>query len=309
MRLNEEGKKDVRLHMEQHLSKISLENLNDRIKFGEDLIETLMFSIEKNPQTGEKEKRIRWSGEFLRKIDLSEVSFDGVQWASQDQEIDLSGTNAVIDFSKAIKSYGIVCVQNVNFNGVDLSNSHTELISQSTNVDYRNTNAKFDLNADEFGFNNCNLDNLDLNGIVVDSDCFEYGSKKSLCGSSFKNTGIKIKLPKEQIIKDKEQKTENANAIISADNKRVKETGKHLSSEEIKKVTVITRTENIANLIKTSKLDGCYVNETLICTQEQKELNKQQLLDEYKRFKDSVINKIDQEFATIKAKNPALILK
>lgn len=284
MRLNADDKKDMRKYIEKRLAVVSLESTDKRLPFKKDYMEDLIFSIVKNPQTGEKEKRIVWSGEFLRKIDLSEISFDGVQWAVKDQNVDLSGTNAVIDFSKAAKSHDIICVEDVNLNGVDLSGSHTDLINQSTKVDYRNTNAKFNLNVDEIGFKDCNLDGLDLEGFEVDSDCFDMEAKKSLYGSSFKNTGIKIILTADQIKKDKEARKENDK----------KQYDKNLPEEEIQKIRIATRTESIANLIYAGKLNGCYVNETLIMPQEQKDEEKPPLIEEYKAFIQSKVTEFNQ---------------
>ena len=86
-----------------------------------------------------------WSGQFLRKIDLSKISFENVTWILEDYPliyremkekynfdgyVDYSYTNANIDFSSSFeaKQYkegkkNVMYINNCNFAGVDLSNN------------------------------------------------------------------------------------------------------------------------------------------------------------------------------------------
>lgn len=110
-----------------------------------DVLETVMFE----ELFGSKYIAIR--SDFLRYLDLSKVSFDGVNFNysqfGENYYINLSGTNVNIDFNKAYKRSDHVCVSNCSFEDVDLSNN------------------RFDINSDKFipiEFHNCNLSNCNL---------------------------------------------------------------------------------------------------------------------------------------------------
>ena len=131
------------------------------INLDKDVLENLLFKvITYNNETKEQLKLPVWTGEFLRKIDLSEVSFEDVSWSlivndtwdnpedeytkymdketsknissilprftePYDQRIDFSMTNANIDFSKSFefKKKGKINILFCDFEGVDLSNN------------------------------------------------------------------------------------------------------------------------------------------------------------------------------------------
>lgn len=95
MKLNSEGKQQVRQKIIEELWRVP-EGI--RVKFDKNLLEELIFDS-RTTSSGTIRKQIVWHGDFLRKIDLSEVSFDGVCWV-HDEEIDLSDTNVRIDFAK-----------------------------------------------------------------------------------------------------------------------------------------------------------------------------------------------------------------
>ena len=149
----------------------------ERIKLNKDLLESLIFE-ERNivydddyQVRYEKVKYPVWTGKFLRKVDLSEVSFDNVDWtcyglSAIDKKIynydiqnnkpdtspylvDLSYTNAKIDFSKASQTIATPENQKTNIaycnlSHVDLSDSNCSHIYSIINSDLSNSNLKID---------------------------------------------------------------------------------------------------------------------------------------------------------------------
>ncbi len=82
MRLSEKDRYAFRERIEVMLRKVPE---GQRIKLDKDLLEDLLFV--KKTVNEEKDIMVKlpvWSGKFLRKIDLSEVSFDNVSWTMLD---------------------------------------------------------------------------------------------------------------------------------------------------------------------------------------------------------------------------------
>lgn len=101
-----------------------IRSLNDVVYYNGEIVNLNKFTVDlpfKVPV---------WSGEFLKKLDLSEVSFEDVLWDSRchidvdssvDQSICYSNTNARIDFSCAKRNRdGQVCLFGVDFSGTNL---------------------------------------------------------------------------------------------------------------------------------------------------------------------------------------------
>ena len=138
-----------------------------------------------------------WSGDFLSKIDLSEIDFEDVTWSSvtpfrvecdllqrsdnpdtermvcyEDRFMSLdenfvsnfSNTNAHIDFLKSAekKILGKIWVEHVNFSGTDLSNNDLSEISYMWRVDLSYTGARFSKDVDDTKYKNT-LKSYDMN--------------------------------------------------------------------------------------------------------------------------------------------------
>ena len=158
-----------------------------RVDLGKELTELLLFDerellLDKTcdfpKDYKSKVKFLVWSGKFLRKLDLSSVSFDDVLWNveyySDDSklfdaiypdfyegvdEINLSNTNARIDFSQSFEgkicrirpAFEWICeIVNCNFKNVDLSNNTLE-------------------RGYYVSLSNCNLANTGINFTVIDN--------------------------------------------------------------------------------------------------------------------------------------------
>lgn len=164
-----------------------------------------------------------WTGDFLKHIDLSEVDWSNVVWDPEvisefdiqwlydmeefeyitkpqaipsciDTECDfcvnLSGTNAIIDFNESFSAKlfknGINNLLNINFNGVNLSKSNTKSITSIGNCDLRYTG--FVVNRDDFVANSSDLRTLNLAGI---KSLFMAGfSDNDNCTCYFENCNV-----------------------------------------------------------------------------------------------------------------------
>ena len=133
------NKNEARRQIEERIKKSKSKK---RIHIDKNELEFLLFDIVKldysiGPIKKEKEaKFLVWSGEFLSRIDLSEVDFSNVVWDinytnnykkyyldNGITEINLSNTNANIDFGKGFKDYSYLEISGCNFEGTDLSKS------------------------------------------------------------------------------------------------------------------------------------------------------------------------------------------
>ena len=197
----EEELKYIHVGQKIHLDKEKLEML---------LFEEVIFEDNK------KGKIPVWTGEFLRKIDLSEVSFYGVCWdyegkgngseydeyCAKTRNVDFSYTNANIDLSQAfevVEYPGIneeVWVYYCNFEGIDLSKNDLKDITIcfyysnlfGTKLDLKNTKNKGYIST-----SGCNLAGLDLSWMVVDLKEFtDAESYFTISNANFTNTGLKI---------------------------------------------------------------------------------------------------------------------
>ena len=167
--LGEKGKidKQIKKARKEYEKLIYETNPKERIHIDKDLLESLLFETKilykRYPGEKIKMKFLVWSGPFLSKIDLSEVSFDDVEWdidydigcyeekviedtdckelekfseknkwhnvniyhLNNVHQIDLSNTNAKIVFSKSISGIteGKTVLRYCNFSGTDLSNN------------------------------------------------------------------------------------------------------------------------------------------------------------------------------------------
>lgn len=249
-------------------------------------------------------KCIALEGKYLRKLDLSKVSFEDVVWGRfgfinkgrnfnfQSDQVDLSGTNAKIDFSvSSVKKYlnTPLEISNCNFSGLDLSNNF----------------------LDSFCILNCNFAETNINLIYPDSlpgssryavicnsimdglrtfsewPCVSYFSFANgsigynairISGCSLKNTGLKISLPQLNSFKFDVGKLtyvdffnkfvdfncdEEGNIVGLKYNELLKnelEKNRYSEYSQLYYKGVIQKIIHIYNLICQGNLLGCYIN-------------------------------------------------
>lgn len=205
-------KKEIEQLRDSIKQKLENSKFEGRIKIDKDVLEQLLFDSytvgvygSEKGQTYKPVKLPVWSGEFLQKIDLSEVDFSGVLWVPayeaenlvdgldrqkyQIDDIDYSNTNANIDLSKAFlfktkrhdfeKSEDIdaelIHIVGCNFENVDLSKSNLDgKLIHIIDVDFENTNIKFNntnMNPKngyrDGSIESCNMNHTDLSNLTV----------------------------------------------------------------------------------------------------------------------------------------------
>lgn len=224
MELNNEAKVKLRSEILEQLQNVQN---GQRVHIDKDLLEELLFeTIVCNKETGEVAKLPIWSGPFLKKIDLSEVSFDNVAWSlmtvpgyevyykNLDDEAcekltiyieflpneitDYSYTNAKIDFSvswEAKRNGGKFNIYCCNFSGVDLSNNDMSQLNQIIDSDISNTGIILTpkiLVKPKNQFSDTNLTGVNLEQFTIDWKDFTIGSCFFDKGCNLSYTGINI---------------------------------------------------------------------------------------------------------------------
>lgn len=278
MKLNDAHKRNLREQIPIMLSELPE---GDKITLDKDLLENLLFDVIPCNSENKKVKLPVWSGPFLRKIDLSEISFDNVSWSllseygmlfeeminyfdentqnkideySNEKQIyiDYSYSNATIDFNKSWEAnFETIYIANCNFEGVDLSNN---IISK--NLEINNSSlAHTGIILDHHNIKNCiisytNLSNVDLSNFTIDGDKLLEGettqklSLDSICNLC--GTGINISLSKKMM--------DFFTEIMNMDNEQL---------EQIKTSYETSTTTDNGNCIKISK-KPTYQQEALI---------------------------------------------
>ncbi len=218
MNLTNKEKRNLRNYTQERLKAIPV---GQKVTLDKQILDILLFNsfITHNNLP---RKIVIWSGEFLRKLDLQEVSFANVDWdmanldinltAKQQEEIyeelretllsrdnqdylvDLSDTNANIDFSQAFnQGQHISCC---NFTNLDLSTAHAEQIHTLTDVNLSNSGAKLALKHITT-CKNSKLNQLDLTEYTLTEQ--EITNNGSFHHTSFTDTGINLQIDMHKV--------------------------------------------------------------------------------------------------------------
>lgn len=217
MKLNEEGKQQVRDSICRDLKGLSSDK---KIKFDKDLLEELLFFRVKY-DTDKYLKLPVWSGEFLEKLDLSEVDFSDVSYSmlfdvytdkSNSQFDDIYklinekvpnnyiksaiyyvNTNANIDFKKSFeyKRNGVIRIHGCNFTGTNLSNNEIDDTFDIIHGYFYGSNLKISTirnnsSAQSSDFTGVNLSYYDVDVQKVLNSSYPFHN------SIVRNTGINI---------------------------------------------------------------------------------------------------------------------
>lgn len=303
MKLNNQGKNELRAKIEEQLQRVPE---GKRVHLDKELLENLLFeTITYNKNTNEKLKLPIWTGEFLRKIDLSEVSFEDVAWSlvvpeywdspeedyekymdeetfkelpnilpafeNPEDRVDYSMTNAKIDFSKSFefKKTGGICLLFCNFDGVNLSNNDMSKIKYVHTCDLSNTGILLtpDMFVDKgLRFGDTYLENVDLSKFTIDAIDLIYGRNIFDRDCYFTNTRLNVTL--------------NSSADEWHNEKSV--------SSKNRFKDVVTR------------LVGCYINGKKVLSSEEKQAIVKQYQDYKQGVLDSVSSSIDEQVGQIK---------
>ena len=183
MQLKDESKISLRKKVEEQLKKVPE---GQKIHIDKTLLEELLFDVavpQKESQYQINAKIPIWSGEFLRKIDLSEVSFENVAWSVLNY---VDGPNFAMIWDWASDDYQL----KIETEGK--CHWKYEVLEHGKKIDYSYTNANIDFNnsweAKLFGkseFYQCDFSGLDFSNKSLDN-------VKSIMDCNFSNTGIKL---------------------------------------------------------------------------------------------------------------------
>jgi len=325
MNLNKQGREELRKKIEEQLQNVPE---GKRVHIDRELLERLIFeeydileTTADNSKTN-KGKVIVWSGDFLKKIDLSEVSFDNVIWnisgayritpftfidsvVGETHKVNLSGTNAKIDFSKSFDAlhpfdyYGnsvpvgtkkCVAISDINFANVDLSSSNFDYVVfiDSCCLDY--TNALIKLEEPEENMFLFQIENSSLKGIDLSEYTISATNLFANMGQYYHTTPdeddeeVIIELRKQNI-KPKRFFLESCNLTETGLNVNLTATDKIIG-----KIVDYDMEKGLGNLIKHGYLNGCYVNGKKIHSLEERQAIAQEKKAEYEKMKEDLIN-------------------
>lgn len=180
MKFNKMAINELRDMLEDKLTNVETKE-EKRIQFDKELLEVLIFDTYKLDD-GLTVKVPVWTGDFLSKLDLSEVSFDNVSWDDSivsdhfhnnkvNYAIDFGNTNAKIDFSKAYwEKDKLKKLCNCNFMGLDLRSSNTDIIELFTGCNFSHALIYIYSSTHLLEkFNNCDLFGVNLSPIIIDN--------------------------------------------------------------------------------------------------------------------------------------------
>ncbi len=297
MKLNKQGRDELRAKIVEQLQ--SVPN-GQRVHIDKELLEELLFeTIVYNKKIRATVKLPFWSGQFLSKIDLSEISFDNVSWLllsgiGEDTareffdddsfkdfkkllaevesnrklntyHVDYSNTNANIDFLKSFEAaYETKTPKmcGVSFYGVDFSNLDISMFSFIGDSNLGNTGIKVSsLDGLYSGqIMDVSLKNIDLSNFVLSARKI-IDRKTPFVGCCFANTKLNIIYnPKEFELKPGETAKPDFGRSIFAD------------------------------LLKDGAFDGCYINGKLVHTNEDRQTVAQEKRAEYEKMKEYLIS-------------------
>lgn len=326
MKLNKEGKLKLRESIKQQLENVPE---GQRIHLDKKLLEELLFDTYNEEfemgcaLDGKKVpvKYLVWSGPFLSKLDLSEVSFDDVLWEVRDFEpetyfvqgttnhyaesgveaIDLSNTNAKIDFSKSFArkyaddSGGVILelfLSKCDFTNTDLSNNLIDYDFCVSDCDLSSTGLKIDLESESQIRLYCsNLSNLDFSAYTVDEHFFgtEWDVGKPCANEcDLSNTGLRVKTTP---VSAKEFAIYKSMDTMTAEQqqKAIDDKFATLYENNVFECMLL-----LGDSIKVGNLVGCYVNDKPILSKEQRQAMAKEKKEEYEKMKADLITSATQ---------------
>lgn len=298
MKLNAKGLEELRIHILKMLETVPE---GERIKLDKELLDDLIFFKGKNKK-GEVIKVPIWTGQFLRKLDLSELSFKNVYFGigneiydHTDESIEkIMDAEPVERFRKYYSNAGqcfdyvppVIVNQlkrhmlyiidfsytNINVNFKEIYGDAIECTNFS-GVDLSKSNASSIKWAYKCNFSNTNL-KLDFS---INDD--ELGLNN--CDFSFNNfegqtlDSILLEFDKNQVYSNGVNNCIFWNTGLSID-----------SLNDESKTTV-------AKLIKKNNLNGCYVNGVYIKNIEERKAVAAKKYEEYLEYQKSILSSIE----------------
>lgn len=304
MRLNQEDKQELREKVEIALMSVPPKQ---KIHLDKSVLEELLFdTIVTNQKTRETVKLPVWSGDFLRKLDLSEVSFDNVSWS-----LLVNTVSTVIPFGRRFfdsESYDKFCDSSVS-----------EVLGAKGKVNYSHTNAKIDFSRsweakhDHFEICCCDFSGVDLShnsmfglefvcysdlsdtGIILTQDMFKGKSrvfaKTKLSNVDLSGFTVNVKdiVDEFQYLFDIDCDLSNSSIHITVDSKE--DLSDSSGSKRLK-----TR---FHDMLAFGYLNGCYINDKKVLSPEEQQALAEKTKSAYGDMKEdyisSVLQSIDEQ--------------
>lgn len=220
MRLSKINQEKLRSEVTQLLEGASLEK---KIQLDKNILNEIIFDRDK----------VALDPEILRKLDLNEVIFDHISWCN----VDLSGTNAKIDFRNAKNK----TMYNCNFTQVDLSDAHLECMTKIQNSRFQSCH--IDLNQifkEKVYIWGCDFSGNDASKTVVDENFLRYHYWQN----RFAHTNLQLQV--------------------------------NFTSDENAKEECAIMKKRLGAIIQDRRLDGCFLNGKRITTIEELEEDRKQ---------------------------------
>ena len=202
----------IREDLDKYLDNIDFDDIEDGLdtrRYQEkEYLEAILFDTYEDDKK-RKFKRIGFRSKNLCKLDLREVSFEDVSFNGEDypdleegERIDLSNTNARIDFSKSYeyKTTGQVVLKSVDFHGTNLSRNNWHDLTNKCfafikNCNFADTHSSL---TDEgrkvyLKINGTDLSNNDLSDISINYDKqLSLSPEITFISCIFTKTGINV---------------------------------------------------------------------------------------------------------------------
>ncbi len=295
MRLNKKGIEELRVLVEKELKSVPVDT---RIQLDKNLLELLLFDTVVYKKEPRKIVKLPvWSGPFLQKIDLSEISFEDVSWTlladgvnsnlgqkvfdedcwrdfitaygKGNKRVDYSKTNIKVDFNKSFEmkvakiSKETVGIRIVNcaFSFVDLSAIDVADIEEVRGSDLSNSGLKIPkslMRKKRTIFYYTNLANVNLGNIIINlKDIVSISGNGPVIGIGCNLSNTRISIYLEKGSLDEKELQVNFKAIL-------------LSGD----------------------LNGCYINgKRVLSEKERKELARKKL-EEYEKYKQDILSTV-----------------
>lgn len=294
MKLDNLNKDELRKKIVEFLSKVPD---GQRVKMDKEVLESLLFEvIVLNNDI--KLKLPIWSGEFLRKIDLSQVDFTDVSWGVLNHDSD----NFRVEFADV----GSIdeSINDKIRDAISKKNEEFSNLSSFFIVDYSETNANIDLSKSFEAIHNGVIDivNCNFNGVDFSQHSLEGIKIIYIIDSSVK--GIKISIPDNVKIHgycssleevDLSSRMLDAERYFEDDVYDVKSTffSCNLRNTGINiclDTAMVKRNgwEEYLNIAMNNDWIGCYVNGKKVLSFEEKQENASQKRAEYEQVKNDI---------------------
>lgn len=275
MNLNSKGRNKLRKYIEEQLKNVPSGQL---AHIDKEILDAILFEKVIYNEKNDYFKLPVWSGDFLSKIDLSEVDFENVSWS-------VLGENTENNMNKLIESL------NENQNLKLIQNDY-DLSSFNGIINYSNTNKKIEFKESieykinqKVVLNNCNFRNADLINNAIENysinNCdlsntyliFKKFNIKEIVNSNLYGLNlIRFSIEAKDLVNYFINVTENID-LMNLNNTRLR-----ILTDRIDKKEIYLK---LKSLIKNGKLDGCTINGNQITSGKIIE-NKESIIDKIK---------------------------